>query len=459
MKKVKSHSLVIKDFSTLWYRRWARQLKQDSGHLDGNMLRANKFWQNASICQALYERGCLQAGKSGIGFGVGQERLPAIFARYDVQVMATDQDFRTKKAGHWAEHELAEGLQSLNKFDIVEGKKFTEQVSFQAADMKKPFTSFTGQYDFAWSNCALGHLGSIPEGLKFIEKTLACLKPGGFSVHTTELNVLSNDETVTGGDTVIFRLKDIYELYQKLTKEGYICEPLHFTLGHTKADLRVSLQPKYGNDFSKIQVGHHLATQVILIIQKPLQKPSPKAVQKTLKALNKAYQQALNESVRFAHRSPAVRQILKSQAASAEDFRLVPLQQEQKIEIKQGHSKTIRIAYKNKSDVCLYSVYGYLTGSKPIVLGTVEPTDRTSPFADTSWVAGSKNRISSDLQILQHGVYHATDRVEPGQKFIFKATFNAEQLMPGQYQEKFAVVLEDSHWIPETTITVDVKVV
>jgi len=54
-------------------------------------------------------------------------------------------------------------------------------------------------FDFCWSASAFEHFGSIDQGLAFIERIIECLKPGGRAVHTTELNVSSNDDTVAEG--------------------------------------------------------------------------------------------------------------------------------------------------------------------------------------------------------------------------------------------------------------------
>ncbi len=193
MGKTKSRALQFSDFKTSWYQRWATELKQDNDHLDGFMLKSNKFWQNAAIIQALYEHKLLQEGTSGLGFGVGNERLPALLAKYNVDVTATDQDYRKTKALHWSKGELATGLKSLNKYGICDDGQLKKHVSYMPADMKKIPPSFNEKYDFVWSNCALGHLGSIKEGLSFINDSLSCLKPGGWSIHTTETNVLSKD--------------------------------------------------------------------------------------------------------------------------------------------------------------------------------------------------------------------------------------------------------------------------
>lgn len=120
---IKSHSLVWADFDTTWYKRWAGELYQDDKHRGDYALHANKFWQNAVMAEALWERGLLTEGTKAVGFGVGQERLPALFAKYGVRVTATDQDFTMEKAGHWSKHELANGSQSLNQLGICDPKK------------------------------------------------------------------------------------------------------------------------------------------------------------------------------------------------------------------------------------------------------------------------------------------------------------------------------------------------
>jgi 2-polyprenyl-3-methyl-5-hydroxy-6-metoxy-1,4-benzoquinol methylase len=75
-------------------------------------------------------------------------------------------------------------------------------------------------YDFVWSACALDHLGNLENGFKFIFDSLKCLKPNGVAIHTTELNLLSNDKTIDQGPVVIYRKKDFVSLVENLTKQG-----------------------------------------------------------------------------------------------------------------------------------------------------------------------------------------------------------------------------------------------
>jgi hypothetical protein len=443
----------MSDFDSSWYKKWAKELKQDKDHLQDHQIRANKFWQNAALTEALYEQGVLEAGKSGIGFGVGQERLPALFAKYGVNVTATDQDFTTQKAGHWAKHELATSAQSLNKLGICPEDDFAAHVSYSPVDMKKVPKKFFDGFDFAWSNCALGHLGSLEAGLKFIEESLLCVKPGGTVVHTTEFNVLSNVTTSTGGDTVIFRAKDINRLYKKLTSLGYDCSPVYFTFGTDPVDARVSMRPQYGNDFSKIQVNGHIATQALLIIRRPLQ---PVNKVKKHAQLTSAYLRNLKTLALYKNQNKQLSEALKSQKSNLAKIRITPQQKEVKVSLKKGTEKKVVLAFKNSSEVPLFGLYARLANSKPVVLGTSGPKDRDSAFSDTSWPGESKNRAAYDLRKADGETL--ADYIKPKEDFCFTFTLNTKNVKQGVYKESFCIVQESVGWVDESEITLNIRV-
>jgi hypothetical protein len=253
---------------------------------------------------------------------VGTERLPALFASMGVDITATDQDFTTQKAKHWQQYELAENTNSLNKLKIASAKDFQEHVSFRPVDMTNIPKALNDGYDFLWSNCALGHLGSIPEGLRFITESTKCLKPGGYAVHTTEVNVLSNNKTVDSGDTVIFRPKDFFKLSKMLAEAGCEMEPVILDFGTTKDDLRVTMHPEFGNDHSKINFKKNLITQILLIIHKP---EEGKKVSPSKKAHLVAYLNNLKSQKKFRSATPYLKNLekLKSSQVKVGDIKVV----------------------------------------------------------------------------------------------------------------------------------------
>lgn len=458
--KLRSHAHLYKDFDTRWYTHWAELLKQEGPdqQLDGFMPRSNKFWQNAALCQALSERGMLKSGRHGMGFGVGNERLPALFARYGISVTATDQDHRTKKAKHWSKGELATGLQSLNKYGITSDSSMKELVDYRPMDMNIIPDEHAGRYDFIWSNCALGHLGSLQKGLDFIENSLSCLKPGGVAVHTTELNILSDNDTVESGDTVVFRQSDIAKLYTKLTAKGYQCMPLTFTLGRTKSDMSISMFPQFGNDSSKIQVHGQLATQVILIIQKPLSPPPPYLKSLYLMQIRRAHKRGLKEIQEFARLNTQIQQLSKYSDLDTTKLQVVPEKSSVKVSLKKKDKpKTVYITYQNDSEIDLYCLNGTPLNCNPVVLATDDPQDRESIFFNKHWYA--KNRPSGHLHApTSKSPSQILDYVPAGERFSVPITLQASSQSPGKYQENVTLVMEGRGWIPLSKVTIDIDV-
>ena len=101
-------------------------------------------------------------------------------------------------------------------------------------------------YDFTWSTCSFEHCGSLELGLAFLQRQLDCLRPGGVAVHTTEFNLSSNDETLAVGPSVIYRLRDIEDMIQRLRSQGHHVEPLDIDPGDHEVDRFVDLPPYSG---------------------------------------------------------------------------------------------------------------------------------------------------------------------------------------------------------------------
>jgi len=202
-----------------------------------------KVWEFVYICQALHERGVVEPGMRGIGFGVGGEPLPALFASQGCEILATDQPQRAAIASGWmAREQHAADKRSLSRPSICPQGSFDARVEFEACDMNAVPAAFEG-FDFCWSACALEHLGSIDKGLAFIERSIGCLKPGGFAVHTTEFNLDSDRFTIESGPTVLFRRSDIEALSERLARNGHIMAPLDLDRGDGVLDKYVDFRP------------------------------------------------------------------------------------------------------------------------------------------------------------------------------------------------------------------------
>lgn len=250
------------DFQSDWYRKWSTEIHEES-------RLHRKQWEYNYILQALYERGCFEKGKRGLGFAVGTEPLPAVMASYGCEVVATDLDYATGRSLGWESGaQLCNGLNSLNRRSICADDVFQENVKFRPVDMNA-IPSDLEDFDFNWSSCSFEHLGSIHRGLSFLRAELNTLKPGGWAVHTTEFNVSSENQTITEHrNTVIFRRSDILAFTDWARKEGHYVEQLDFSLGNQPADFFVDLPPYRPEPHIRLLLNGYVVTSIGLIIRK-----------------------------------------------------------------------------------------------------------------------------------------------------------------------------------------------
>jgi hypothetical protein len=234
--------------------------------LDRRALMHRKQWEWCFIVQALLERGMLRPGRRGLGFGVGTEPITAYIAAQGCEIVATDLPEESEEVGYWTnEQQHASQLKDLNDRGLCDPDLFAERVTFRPVDMRAIPDDLRG-FDFTWSSCAMEHLGSIEVGLEFFKEQLACLRPGGIGVHTTEYNVSSNDATVDSGPIVVLRRRDIESLVADLRSQGHKID-VTFALGRGKHDRRVELPP-FTEPHLKLEVGGFAITSFGLIVEK-----------------------------------------------------------------------------------------------------------------------------------------------------------------------------------------------
>ena len=244
------------------FRYWAVRMHQSPGALH------RKLWEFCYIVQALHERGMLQAGRRGLGFAVGTEPLGALFASRGCSIVASDIGSEDTSAGDWiSTNQHAVSTAQLNQSGICDPDQFAARVRFRVVDMRAIPDDLRG-FDFLWSSCALEHLGNLQLGMDFVWNAMACLRPGGVAVHTTEFNCDSNDGTIDTGSGVVYRRRDLEDLAARLHSAGHEMEPLDFHLGDTEADRHVDEPPHRGMPHLKLRLGPYASTSFGFIIRK-----------------------------------------------------------------------------------------------------------------------------------------------------------------------------------------------
>ncbi|MBE7618837.1 methyltransferase domain-containing protein [Komagataeibacter sp. FXV2] len=224
------------DIASDWSRYWSSELKLP-------VVFHRKLWEYTYLLQALHASGNIAPGRVGLGFGCGLEPIASYLASRDVKATITDLPPEHQRVAGWASsNEYVETLEKAHVADLVDREQFIRMVSHRHVDMNAIPDDLSG-FDFCWSVCALEHLGSIQQGLDFIEASLRTLRPGGTAVHTTEFNINPEGPTIDNWMTVLFQRKHIEGLVQKLESQGHTVAPLDFSAGSQPMDQFIDIPP------------------------------------------------------------------------------------------------------------------------------------------------------------------------------------------------------------------------
>jgi SAM-dependent methyltransferase len=235
-------------------------------HMKSKPRLHRKQWEFIYIARCLELSGKLEAGCSGLGFGVGREKLVSYFAARGPAIVATDLP-ASEAEGHWVgglQH--TDTAEKLFQPHIIDRESFDARVAFRPANMNSIPADLKG-FDFTWSSCALEHLGSLQKGLDFIRNSVNCLKPGGVAIHTTEFNLHSAMETFVDGPSVVYRESDLLSFATNMRADGHSIE-LNFNPGNEPQDLMVD-RDRNSDIHLRLYARHKfLATSVGLFIRK-----------------------------------------------------------------------------------------------------------------------------------------------------------------------------------------------
>jgi hypothetical protein len=224
-----------------------------------------KDWEWVYIARCIELFGLNKPGKSAVCFASGAEPLVSFVAAGGANVLATDapEDI----GGNWGSSgQYATKSADLFKSRLLSSKVFDELVSFRPVDMNH-IPEDVQNFDFLWSSCALEHLGTRQLGIDFVHRAMRCLKPGGIAIHTTELNLGSNEETIDSFPTCFFLKRDIERLAAELVTKKHWVAPLNFHTGREIFDRHIDQQP-YSNIHLKAKFGDIISTSFGIIIKK-----------------------------------------------------------------------------------------------------------------------------------------------------------------------------------------------
>lgn len=256
LETVVSQLCTMSQFSEPNYLRICAEIRQDP-------LFHRKQWEYIYILRALEQYGMLQPGRKGVGFGCGKEPLAAVMAQRGAAVICTDIEPLEKGDAYWGSTNVRDYFYE----GICPWEQFEKNVGFRFVDMNA-IPDDLGLYDFAWSSCALEHLGSLKHGMDFVLSANKCLKPGGIAVHTTEYNLGDEENTFESVGLSLYRKKDILSIKAQVEAQGNVFIPINFDPGEGELDKHVDLPPWDRNKHLKLLMEGFVITSIGFIIVK-----------------------------------------------------------------------------------------------------------------------------------------------------------------------------------------------
>lgn len=239
------------------------------GMLNHHFVFHRKLWEWVFVIHHLLQSGEVKPGARGLVFGVGSERLPALFAKLGARIVATDAPEEIGEANGWkatGQHSAASS--QIRYEDIVDGRLFDERVSYEACDMNH-IPDHLRDFDFNWSSCCFEHLGDLEAGKQFVVNAVEkCLRVGGVAVHTTEFNLTSDDDTLDSGQTVLYRRRDMVELVERLRSRGHEVQPFVVAPDAHPLDFHVDAPPYKNIPHLKLAYEKYVGTSVGLVVRR-----------------------------------------------------------------------------------------------------------------------------------------------------------------------------------------------
>lgn len=184
------------------YAEWAARLRIGGVPNDAH-------WRQVYVMQVLHRYAMLKDGARGIGFGASGGPLPAAIAAFGPSVTATDPPA--------ADAEPDDAREELRRPAICDDACFDRRVAFQWAD-PAAIPDDLVNFDFLWSVGVADGIGTIADGLGFIERSLDCLRPGALAVHAFAFSRVARARP---DPAVRFRQGDIEQLALTLISRGH----------------------------------------------------------------------------------------------------------------------------------------------------------------------------------------------------------------------------------------------
>ena len=182
-----------------------------------------KYWEFCVMLRILDERfHLLRPNARGVGFAVGQEPLASYFVSRGCDVVVSDMPLAGGHAVGWNKtKQFANDLAATWKKSPVPYDTYMKHAVFTSVDMNHiPDTLQQRDFDFAWSTGSFEHAGTCAKAVDVFKKMMGAVRPGGISVHATELRISTGPSADIPG-TCFFSKQKLEDAIADLEANGH----------------------------------------------------------------------------------------------------------------------------------------------------------------------------------------------------------------------------------------------
>lgn len=173
-----------------------------------------EHWRKIYTLQALSRYGMLEAGAIGVGFERTPSGMPAALANLGTKVVAS---FPSQPG--------AQPKPAKLKLDLADRapcnkQLFEDNVSARIVSWRRIPADLVN-FDFLWSSRVNETLYSVAAAAKFVEDSMACLRPGGLAVHTFGYDLAPSGRKIPSTERIMLQQGDIERIALLLVSRGH----------------------------------------------------------------------------------------------------------------------------------------------------------------------------------------------------------------------------------------------
>jgi len=173
-----------------------------------------EHWRKVYTLQALRRYGMLEKGAVGLGFERLPSGVPAALAALGTKVLTV---FPIRPG---APPKLPALKNDLTHRAPCKPAVFDENVSVRVASWRRIPEDLVN-FDFLWSARANEILFTVAATAKFVQDAMACLRPGGFAVHTFSYDLAPGGRSTPSTERVLLQQGDVERIALLLVSRGH----------------------------------------------------------------------------------------------------------------------------------------------------------------------------------------------------------------------------------------------